>query len=358
MEYVSGGELFELISRKGKLTEIEARNYFQQLITGVEYCHHNLVAHRDLKLENILIDCNGVLKVADFGLSNFMKDGKFLKTSCGSLKYAAPEVLRGREYIGTQIDVWSCGVIQFTMITGQLPFDDDVMSRLIKKITEAKFSIPKYVSSTAADLLRRMLTVNPMSRIDVYEIKRHPWFTTDKIDQYLEKQFSNAHNHSMYRINPQYIETVSKCNFNFHNFDNNGIVEAIALKKEYSFVIAYELLVDERRKKQGFTTDVTNYVFDTLHSQIEERRDEMKTIYMDNIENHNTENSWVYGFRANHKITTLIDAIYQAMIILDITFQIKSPSYKLKCFYKIKRFKSLHEKENPEEADDDKQDSE
>jgi serine/threonine protein kinase len=75
-----------------------------------------------------------------------MKDGKFLKTSCGSLKYAAPEILRGREYVGTQVDVWSCGVILFTMLTGNMPFDDDVMSRLIKKITEAKFTIPKYVS--------------------------------------------------------------------------------------------------------------------------------------------------------------------------------------------------------------------
>ena len=114
-----------------------------------------------------------------------------------------------------------------------------------------------------ADLLKRILTVNPMTRIDIYEIKRHPWFTTDKIDIYVEKMFINGHDQSMYRINPQYIETVSKCNFNFHNFDQNGIIEAIAMKKEYSFVIAYELLVDERRKKQGFTTENTNYVFDT-----------------------------------------------------------------------------------------------
>ena len=81
-----------------------------------------------------------------------MKDGKFLKTSCGSLKYAAPEVLKGREYIGTHIDVWSCGVILFTMITGHLPFDDDVMSRLIKKITEGKFTLPKNASPMVADL--------------------------------------------------------------------------------------------------------------------------------------------------------------------------------------------------------------
>eukprot|EP01016_Furgasonia_blochmanni_P039829 TRINITY_DN5000_c0_g1_i3.p2 TRINITY_DN5000_c0_g1~~TRINITY_DN5000_c0_g1_i3.p2 ORF type:complete len:121 (+),score=41.47 TRINITY_DN5000_c0_g1_i3:507-869(+) len=108
MEYVSGGELYELIAQKGKLHEDEARMYFKQIIAGVDYCHHNLVAHRDLKPENILIDETKTIKIVDFGLSNLMKDGKFLKTSCGSPNYAAPEVIAGKPYCGTEVDTWSC----------------------------------------------------------------------------------------------------------------------------------------------------------------------------------------------------------------------------------------------------------
>lgn len=96
MEYVSGGELFDLIAQKGRLPEAEARYYFKQIIDGVDYCHHNLVTHRDLKPENLLIDENKSVKIADFGLSNLMKDGKFLKTSCGSPNYAAPEVVSAK----------------------------------------------------------------------------------------------------------------------------------------------------------------------------------------------------------------------------------------------------------------------
>lgn len=99
MEYVSGGELFDLIAQKGRLPEAEARYYFKQIIDGVDYCHHNLVTHRDLKPENLLIDENKSVKIADFGLSNLMKDGKFLKTSCGSPNYAAPEVVSAKYYI-------------------------------------------------------------------------------------------------------------------------------------------------------------------------------------------------------------------------------------------------------------------
>ena len=96
MEYVPKGELFELISNKGRMADTEARNYFRQLVSCLEYCHNHQVAHRDLKPENILLDDNQQLKVADFGLSNRMKDGRFLQTSCGSPNYAAPEVVSGK----------------------------------------------------------------------------------------------------------------------------------------------------------------------------------------------------------------------------------------------------------------------
>ena len=113
MEYVSGGELFEYIVNKSRLSERETRKLFQQLISGVDYCHRHGVVHRDLKPENLLLDENKNIRIVDFGLSNITKDGQFLKTSCGSPNYAAPEVIEGRLYAGPEIDIWSCGVILY-----------------------------------------------------------------------------------------------------------------------------------------------------------------------------------------------------------------------------------------------------
>ncbi|XP_022750677.1 SNF1-related protein kinase catalytic subunit alpha KIN10-like isoform X2 [Durio zibethinus] len=134
MEYVKSGELFDYIVEKGRLQEDEARNFFQQIISGVEYCHRNMVVHRDLKPENLLLDSKCNVKIADFGLSNIMRDGHFLKTSCGSPNYAAPEVISGKLYAGPEVDVWSCGVILYALLCGTLPFDDENIPNLFKKI--------------------------------------------------------------------------------------------------------------------------------------------------------------------------------------------------------------------------------
>jgi 5'-AMP-activated protein kinase catalytic alpha subunit len=129
-EYVKAGELFDYIVEKGRLDESEARLYFQQIVGGVEYCHRNMVVHRDLKPENLLLDERHHVKIADFGLSNVMTDGHFLKTSCGSPNYAAPEVIGGRLYSGPEVDVWSCGVILYALLCGSLPFDDESIPNL------------------------------------------------------------------------------------------------------------------------------------------------------------------------------------------------------------------------------------
>lgn len=133
MELANRGELYEYIQNNA-LEESEAKRFFRQIIDGVEAAHFNLVAHRDLKPENILLDSGLNVKIADFGLSNLMKDGKFLKTSCGSLNYVAPEIISHKNYEGTSIDVWSCGIILYTLLFGVLPFDEEVISILYKKI--------------------------------------------------------------------------------------------------------------------------------------------------------------------------------------------------------------------------------
>ncbi|KAI1103159.1 Pkinase-domain-containing protein [Jackrogersella minutella] len=175
LEY-AGGELFDYIVKHGRLPEDQARKFFQQMICAVEYCHRHKVVHRDLKPENLLLDDNLNVKIADFGLSNIMTDGNFLKTSCGSPNYAAPEVISGKLYAGPEVDVWSCGVILYVLLVGRLPFDDDHIPSLFSKIQRGVFTVPHWVPSDAASLIRRMLQTNPVQRIIIDEIRQDPWF--------------------------------------------------------------------------------------------------------------------------------------------------------------------------------------
>mmetsp|Transcript_124693 Transcript_124693/g.349237 ORF Transcript_124693/g.349237 Transcript_124693/m.349237 type:complete len:704 (-) Transcript_124693:139-2250(-) len=183
-EYVSGGELFDYIVSKGRLSADEARNFFHQIISGVEYCHFQKIVHRDLKPENLLLDASLNIKIADFGLSNLMRDGDFLRTSCGSPNYAAPEVISGHLYAGPEVDVWSCGVILYALLCGSLPFDDESIPNLFKKIKSGMYSLPTHLSQLAKNLIPRMLEVDPMKRITIPEIRLHPWFQ-HKLPPYL-----------------------------------------------------------------------------------------------------------------------------------------------------------------------------
>ncbi|TVU17966.1 hypothetical protein EJB05_34028 [Eragrostis curvula] len=184
LEFVNGGELFDRIAVKGKLSEEEGRRLFQQLIDGVSYCHEKGVYHRDLKPENVLVDRKGNIKISDFGLSALPQqlgnDG-LLHTTCGSPNYIAPEVLQNKGYDGSLSDIWSCGVILYIMLVGYLPFDDRNIVVLYQKIFRGEAEIPKWLSPGAQNLLQRILEPNPMKRIDMAEIKAHEWFQQDYV---------------------------------------------------------------------------------------------------------------------------------------------------------------------------------
>ncbi|KAG2751863.1 Pkinase-domain-containing protein [Suillus brevipes Sb2] len=160
LEY-AGGELFNYIVANGRMPEPRARRFFQQLISGIEYSHKLKIVHRDLKPENVLLDDDLNVKIADFGLSNEIKDGDFLKTSCGSPNYAAPEVIRGGLYTGPEIDVWSCGVILYVMLCGRLPFEDDDVQTLFTKISQGSYHMPSYLGADARGLINHMLAIDP-----------------------------------------------------------------------------------------------------------------------------------------------------------------------------------------------------
>lgn len=178
MEYVRGGELFGKVA-KGRLKEDTARRYFQQLISAVGFCHARGVFHRDLKPENLLLDDNGDLKVSDFGLSavseQIRQDGLF-HTFCGTPAYVAPEVLSRKGYDGAKVDVWSCGVILFVLMAGYLPFNDQNVMAMYRKIYKGEFRCPRWFSSDLTKLLFRLLDTNPKTRITIPEIMENRWF--------------------------------------------------------------------------------------------------------------------------------------------------------------------------------------
>lgn len=179
LELVKGGELFDRVSNAGRLSENLCRHYFQQLIAAVGYCHSRGVFHRDLKLENLLLDENGDLKVSDFGLSaipdQVQADGLF-HTLCGTPAYVAPEILAKKGYSAVAVDIWSCGIILFVLVAGYLPFNDSNLMEMYRKIYRGEFRCPKWTSSELRHLIGRLLDKNPETRITVDEILAHPWF--------------------------------------------------------------------------------------------------------------------------------------------------------------------------------------
>ncbi|PSS07578.1 CBL-interacting serine/threonine-protein kinase [Actinidia chinensis var. chinensis] len=177
MEYVKGGELFAKVAR-GKLKEDLARKYFQQLISAIDYCHSRGVSHRDLKPENLLLDENGNLKVSDFGLSALpeqLRNDGLLHTQCGTPAYVAPEVLRRRGY-DAKADIWSCGVILFALLAGFLPFQDENLMNMYRKVFKAEFEFPPWFSPESKRLISKILVPDPEKRISIPAIMRVPWF--------------------------------------------------------------------------------------------------------------------------------------------------------------------------------------
>ena len=184
MEYCKNGELFDYISKKERLQEDEASSFFYQIINGVEYIHSKGIAHRDLKLENLLLTEDNTIKIIDFGLSHEFNGKDLLKTKCGSPSYASPELIAQPFYDGFKSDIWCCGIILYAMLCGYLPFDGDEdkdgKDVLFKNIIEGNLEFPKFISKIAKDLIIRLLNVDAKERISIPEIKKHPFYLKGK----------------------------------------------------------------------------------------------------------------------------------------------------------------------------------
>ncbi|XP_017347780.2 serine/threonine-protein kinase MARK2 isoform X12 [Ictalurus punctatus] len=164
MEYASGGEVFDYLVAHGRMKEKEARAKFRQIVSAVQYCHQKCIVHRDLKAENLLLDADMNIKIADFGFSNEFTLGNKLDTFCGSPPYAAPELFQGKKYDGPEVDVWSLGVILYTLVSGSLPFDGQNLKELRERVLRGKYRIPFYMSTDCENLLKKFLILNPTKR--------------------------------------------------------------------------------------------------------------------------------------------------------------------------------------------------
>uniref|UniRef100_A0A672HXF8 MAP/microtubule affinity-regulating kinase 3 n=1 Tax=Salarias fasciatus TaxID=181472 RepID=A0A672HXF8_SALFA len=198
MEYASGGEVFDYLVAHGRMKEKEARAKFRQIVSAVHYCHQKNIVHRDLKAENLLLDADSNIKIADFGFSNEFTAGNKLDTFCGSPPYAAPELFQGKKYDGPEVDIWSLGVILYTLVSGSLPFDGQNLKELRERVLRGKYRVPFYMSTDCEGILRRFLVLNPTKRCSLEQIMRDKWinvgYDSEELKPYIEpgEDFNDA----------------------------------------------------------------------------------------------------------------------------------------------------------------------
>ncbi|XP_072399116.1 serine/threonine-protein kinase MARK2-like isoform X8 [Diabrotica undecimpunctata] len=220
MEYASGGEVFDYLVLHGRMKEKEARAKFRQIVSAVQYCHQKRIIHRDLKAENLLLDSEMNIKIADFGFSNEFTPGNKLDTFCGSPPYAAPELFQGKKYDGPEVDVWSLGVILYTLVSGSLPFDGSTLRELRERVLRGKYRIPFYMSTDCENLLKKFLVLNPAKRASLETIMKDKWmnqgyvgYENDELKPYVEPEQDMS--------DPKRIEALVCLGFNRYDVENS-----------------------------------------------------------------------------------------------------------------------------------------
>ncbi|KAL8190455.1 UNVERIFIED_CONTAM: Serine/threonine-protein kinase sik2 [Gekko kuhli] len=244
-EFAKNGEMFEHLTSHGHLSENEARKKFWQILSAVEYCHNHHIVHRDLKTENLLLDANMNIKLADFGFGNFYKSGEPLSTWCGSPPYAAPEVFEGKEYEGPHLDIWSLGVVLYILVCGSLPFDGPNLPTLRQRVLEGRFRIPYFMSQDCETLIRRMLVVDPTKRITIAQIKQHKWMQADSsLQQQQCLSFSiQNYNSNLGDYNEQVLGIMHSL-----GIDRQRTVESLQNSSYNHFAAIYYLLLERLKE--------------------------------------------------------------------------------------------------------------
>ncbi|KAL5019560.1 hypothetical protein ScPMuIL_002452 [Solemya velum] len=254
-EYAPNGEIFDYIAKHGRMQEADAQKKFWQIVLAVEYCHERRVVHRDLKAENLLLDNNMNVKIADFGFGNFYKTGEMLATWCGSPPYAAPEVFEGKRYLGPQIDIWSLGVVLYVLVCGTLPFDGHSLPILRDRVLAGRFRIPFFMSSQCEQLIRKMLVLDPSKRLSIRQIKKTEWM---KMNGGMPRQPPQSpligYNARIGEFNEQILRLMQSL-----GIDQHKTMEALRSDVYDHYTAIYYLLLD-RLKQHRSSFPVDNHI--------------------------------------------------------------------------------------------------
>ncbi|XP_028931256.1 serine/threonine-protein kinase SIK2 [Ornithorhynchus anatinus] len=246
-EYAKNGEIFDYLANHGRLNEPEARRKFWQILSAVDYCHSQKIVHRDLKAENLLLDNNMNIKIADFGFGNFFKSGEPLATWCGSPPYAAPEVFEGQQYEGPQLDIWSMGVVLYVLVCGALPFDGPTLPILRQRVLEGRFRIPYFMSEECEHLIRRMLVLDPSRRLTIAQIRQHKWMLAEvPVQRPTLYAQSRGNGPTLGEYNEQVLRLMHGL-----GIDQQKTIESLQDKSYNHFAAIYYLLVDRLKSHRS-----------------------------------------------------------------------------------------------------------
>ncbi|KAE8606846.1 hypothetical protein XENTR_v10010905 [Xenopus tropicalis] len=249
LEHVSGGELFDYLVKKGRLTPKEARKFFRQIISALDFCHSHSICHRDLKPENLLLDEKNNIRIADFGMASLQVGDSLLETSCGSPHYACPEVIRGEKYDGRKADIWSCGVILFALLVGALPFDDDNLRQLLEKVKRGVFHMPHFIPPDCQNLLCGMIEVDPTKRLTLEAIQKHTWYIGGKNEpepeQAVPRKVQVGSLPSLEDVDPDVLESMHSLGC-FR--DRNKLLQDLLSEEENQEKMIYFLLLDRKER--------------------------------------------------------------------------------------------------------------
>ena len=296
MEYCEGGELFNYIVEKQRLSENETAFFYYQIIKGVEYIHSKGIAHRDLKPENLLLDKDKKIKIIDFGLSNYFDGIQKLETPCGSPCYASPEMVGGNKYNGFFIDVWATGIILFAMLCGYLPFEDDNNDILFKQILNGKINYPSYLSEISKDLLNKIIETEPEKRIKIEEIKKHPFYLLGK--KLYDKKFNKIKINSSKELN--YKDDKNEFNINTQNSNERDQSKKERKQQLFSDYIKTEIINRKNKEitlqnelinsnKLGLLSKCVEDYTSSLNKENDNKSENVKRINSKNKNKNNTQ---------------------------------------------------------------------
>jgi serine/threonine protein kinase len=264
MEYIPGGNLHSYIKKRKKISEHITKVLFKQIIEGIKYIHSHGIVHRDIKLDNILLDLNNNIKICDFGVSKRINENTLLYDQCGTPLYMAPEIIMNNGYCGFPVDVWSAGVSLYMMLTGKAPFNKTSNNTLQYEIVNSHFPEIEHVSTECNDLLRKMLEKDPYKRITIENVLKHKWFINDDNISYINS--NNVINKYHLFTNAE-VAVLSKTNIDYRHCIVDDIVEEFTMDNLFTSE-------NEKENSNANSKSVILAPFNTMYSDDEVEDDE------------------------------------------------------------------------------------